>query len=278
MTTRKPYVAGKFYPGSKRELHDMISTIRMQVKSDIDISLSEKSIIGGVVPHAGYTFSACQAIHFFEIIKNSGVKYDTIFIVNPNHTGYGFDLSLDSNDAWETPLGIVDIDKDFMDLLDIPQSEIAHKYEHSGEVMLPLLQYFLDYNFTILPVSISRQNCENALTLAKAIYNANRKLKKKILIIASSDFSHFVDPAEGRRLDQMVLDEIQALNSKKLYENVMSNNISVCGYGPIITLMEYSLLVTEDPQSTILCMGNSGDVIPSSEVVDYISILFYDNG
>ena len=162
-----------------------------------------------------------------------------------------------------------------MDILDIPRSEIAHKYEHSGEVMLPLLQHFLDYDFKILPITISRQNCESAITLAKAIHEANAKLRKKILIIASSDFSHFVAPEEGRRLDQMVLDEIKALNSEKLYEKVMQNNISVCGYGPIITLMEYSMMLTSEPQTKVLCIGNSGDVIPSSEVVDYISILFY---
>jgi len=276
MTTRKPYVAGKFYPENKNEIDDLISSILIKEKPKIDISLSEKSIIGGVVPHAGYIFSACQAVHFFEIIKNSKTEYETIFIINPNHSGYGYDLSLDTNDSWETPLGKVELDKDFMDLLDIPKSEIAHKYEHSGEAMLPLLQYFLTYDYKILPVTISRQNCENAVTLAKAIHDANKVLKKRILIIASSDFSHFVEPSEGKKLDQLVLDEIKALNSEKLYDKVMQNNISVCGYGPIITLMEYSLLLTPKPQTKILCMGNSGDVIPSNEVVDYISILFYN--
>ena len=277
MTTRKPYVAGKFYPGTRVELTEAISNIRMKVKSNIDLSLSGKSIIGGVVPHAGYTFSACQAVHFFEIVKNTGINYDTIFIINPNHTGYGYDLSLDSNDSWETPLGKVEIDQDFMKLLDIPESEIAHKYEHSGEVMLPLLQYFLDYDFKILPVTITRQNIENGKILARSIFEANKKLNKKILIIASSDFSHYVEPSEGKRLDKMVLDEIKAFDSEKLYKKVMQNNISVCGYGPIISLIEYSMLITKDPQTKILCMGNSGDVIPSSEVVDYISILFYEN-
>jgi len=276
MSTRKPYVAGKFYPGNKDELHDLISSLQMKVQTKVDLSLSKEEIIGGVVPHAGYSFSACQAIHFFEIIKNSGVEYDTVFIINPNHTGYGSDLSLDSNDSWETPLGTVDIDKDFMNLLNIPQSEIAHKYEHSGEVMLPLLQYFLNYEFKILPVTITRQNVENGKILAEEIRQANTKLNKKILIIASSDFSHFVKPSEGKRLDKMVLDEINALDSEQLYKKVTQNNISVCGYGPIISLIEYSMLVTTKPQSRILCMGNSGDVIPSDEVVDYISILFYN--
>lgn len=275
MNIRKPYVAGKFYPGNKRDLTDMIRSIREKVKDDVEIALSEKSIIGGVVPHAGYTFSACQAIHFFEIIKNTNTEYETIFIINPNHTGYGFEVSLDSNDAWETPMGLVNLDMDFIEMFDFPKSEIAHKYEHSGEVMLPLLQFFLDYEYKIVPVTITKQNIENGKILANAIFNANKKLNKKILIIASSDFSHFVDPKEGKRLDKMVLNEIEALNSEQLFKKVLQNNISVCGYGPIISLIEYSMLVTPNPQTHTLCIGNSGDVIPSSEVVDYISILFY---
>lgn len=277
MNIRKPYVADKFYPGTKKELTEMLDQLRSKVKPNIDLSLSSKKIIGGVVPHAGYIFSACQAIHFFEIIRNSNIQYDTVFIVNPNHTGYGDELSLDNNDAWETPLGIVDIDKDFSDLLNIPKSEIAHKYEHSGEVMLPLLQYFLDYKFNILPVTISRQNVANGKLLAEALWNANKTLNKTILMIASSDFSHYVEPEEGKKLDKMVLDEVKALNSEMLYKKIIKNNITVCGYGPIISLIEYSVKVSSNPQTQILCMGHSGEVMPSNEVVDYISILFYEN-
>ena len=147
--------------------------------------------------------------------------------------------------------------------------------EHSGEVMLPLLQFFLDYDYKILPVTITKQNIENGKIVARAIYDANKKLNKKILIIASSDFSHYVDPDEGRRLDKLVLDEIEALNSEKLLKKILQNNISVCGYGPIISLIEYSMLITPTPHTQILCTGNSGDVVPSCEVVDYISILFF---
>ena len=163
-----------------------------------------------------------------------------------------------------------------MDKMDIPESEIAHKYEHSGEVMLPLLQHFLDYKFKIVPVTISRQNVNNGKFLAEEIWNANLKINKKILIIASSDFSHFVEPEEGKKMDKLVLDEVKALNSENLYKKVIQNNITVCGYGPIISLIEYSMIAASDPQTQILCVGHSGEVMPSNEVVDYISILFYE--
>jgi len=94
-------------------------------------------------------------------------------------------------------------------------------------------------------------------------------------VLASSDFSHYVEPGYGEQQDDLVLEEIKNLDSDRLYINVLENNISVCGYGPIMTLIEYAKLVSDQPKSTILSRGNSGKTAPSSSVVDYISILFY---
>jgi AmmeMemoRadiSam system protein B len=142
--------------------------------------------------------------------------------------------------------------------------------------MLPLLQKFLPYEFRILPVSMLRQNPLTALELAEKIQKANEDLKRKLMIIASSDFSHFESPADGQRKDELVLDQIKKQDSEKLYDTVIQNRISVCGYGPIMSLIEYSKLVSSKPVSTILARGNSGKTRPSSSVVDYITILFYE--
>lgn len=274
MTTRKAAVAGQFYPGTKKELESLIESIYEKEKGSIDLNLSAKNIIGGVVPHAGYVFSGYEAVHFFEIIRNSKEQYDTIIIINPNHTGYGSEIALDENEYWETPFGQVEIDKEFSNHLNLPVSELAHQFEHSAEVMIPFLQHFLDYEFQIVPITILSQNCTNSRIVAQAIYDANLILNKKILVLASSDFSHYVDPEFGRQLDQFVLNEILAFNSQKVYDTVRSKSISVCGYGPIMALIEYAKLVDPHPCATVLKKGNSGEVIPSSEVVDYVSILF----
>ena len=276
MKIRKPAVAGKFYPEDKNELKKLINSIYLKEKKNIDLSLSKYKIIGGVVPHAGYIFSAYEAVHFFDIIKNTPLQYDTIIIINPNHSGYGYDIDLDSNDLWETPFGNVSLDTEFMSELPFSTSEEAHKYEHSGEVMLPLLQYFLDYEFKIIPITMSHQNYENAKRLADGIYNANLKLNRNILIIASSDFSHYVEPEKGKYLDNFVLDNILKLDSEAINQTVYEKHLSVCGYGPIMSLIEYSKLVSKKPQAKILRRGNSGEVIPSNEVVDYVSMLFYE--
>jgi len=276
MNTRNPAVAGRFYPGTKDELSIQLSQILRKEDEHINRELAKNKIIGAVVPHAGYMFSAYQAIHFFELLKSSDEQFDTFFIINPNHTGYGDEISLDENDYWETPLGKTEIDKDFYDLLDFSESASAHKFEHSGEVMLPLLQYSIEYDFKILPVTLSKQNPENARFIANEIVKANKLLNKKICLIASSDFSHFVHPDKGKQLDKYVIDEILNMNSEGVFEEVREKNISVCGYGPIMTLIEFSKLVADKPQTEILKIGHSGEVIPSDEVVDYVSILFHE--
>ena len=275
MNVRAPVVSGSFYPGTAKDIHSLIERILSGEKKKIDYSLAEKNIIGCVVPHAGYVYSAYEAVHFFDLIRKSSVQYDTFVIINPNHTGYGAAIEVDSHDAWSTPLGKVEIDKEFTDQLDLPVDTIAQSQEHSAEVILPFLQKMLSYTFKIVPVSMLRQNPDNALKLAQKIKQARENLDRKIMVIASSDFSHFESPAEGETKDNLVLEQIRALNTHKLYETVIKNRISVCGYGPIMTLIEYSKLMEMDTRSTILARGNSGKTRPSDSVVDYITILFH---
>jgi len=273
---RKPAVAGQFYPDDPGELKALLQNVYEEEKGAIDLDLAQKNLIGGVSPHAGYMFSAYQAVHLFEIIRYHATQYDTLFIINPNHSGMGNDMAYDSNEYWESPLGNVEVDQDFASQLELPVSNVEEKREHSGEVMLPMLQYFLDYPFKIAPVTITRQNHSNALWLAQAIYQANQKLNKKILIIASSDFSHFVSSKIGQEKDQHVLDRIKQLDAPGVEQVIREKHISVCGYGPIMTLMEYARMASGKPEVEILKRGSSGDVIPSNEVVDYVSIMFYE--
>lgn len=275
MSVRTPKVAGAFYPGTDKEINSLLSHILEAESEKIDYSLASKDIIGCVVPHAGYIYSGYEAIHFFEIIRRSSREYDTFIILNPNHTGYGEYLEVDSHDSWDTPLGTVPVDTDFARRLDLPRSDRAQLQEHAAEVMLPLLQQSLPRNFSIVPISILRQNPITAMEVAEKIRDANKVMKRKLMIIASSDFSHFESPVDGKKKDDMVLEQIEKQDAEKLYDTVIQHRISVCGYGPIMALMEYSKLVAEKPTSVILARGHSGRTRPSSSVVDYITILFY---
>lgn len=274
MSTRTPAVSGRFYPDDKNELIETIEKVADKEKESINFSLANNNIIGGILPHAGYMFSAYQAIHFFEIIKKANENYETIIILNPNHSGYGEPIAFDEHDEWQTPLGKVELDQELMKKLHYPRSSIAHQYEHSGEVMVPFLQYYMDYDFKIVPISFLAQNLVNARRVAKDIYEVSKDHPNKILIIASSDFSHFVSPEYGKKMDDFVVEDVLNLDAEKIYKDVKDMNISVCGYAPIMALVEYAKLVCEKPKVEILKRGHSGEVIPSNEVVDYVSMLF----
>ena len=276
MKIRRSAVAGRFYPAHKDTLIEQIESIKKKELPAVNLKLTNNQIIGGVVPHAGYMFSAYQAVHFFEIIKQSSQRFDTVVIVNPNHTGIGNEIAFDSNDYWETPLGQVSLDIEFGESLGIAISDNEQKHEHSGEVMIPFLQYFLDYDYKIAPITLSNQTYKNAKFLAEKLHESSKLLNRKILIIASSDFSHFLSPEQGKERDAFVLENIITLDSPAIEKVVHKKNISVCGYGPIMTLIEYSKLVSSDPKVDILRIGHSGEVIPSNEVVNYVSILFSD--
>jgi len=273
LNVRKSAVAGRFYPGSTKELSKMINDIYLHEKQKIESINGQDMIFGAVVPHAGYMFSAYQAVHFFDILTRLEQKIDTFIIINPNHTGYGDKISMDSHQFWNTPFGDIQQDKEFIENLRFPFSNIAHEQEHSGEVMLPLLQYFIKYDFKVVMITFSQQNPENAKEIAKRIKDAEQKLNRNVLIIASSDFTHFKDVETSKKLDDLVLEQIENQDIRTLYRVVKDNNISVCGYGPIMCLMEYSSL-SGNYKSKILARGHSGQIMPSDKVVDYITILF----
>jgi AmmeMemoRadiSam system protein B len=272
LSVRKPAVAGAFYPDQPEKLKEQIAKLLFSERNKIKTELATQEIIGGIVPHAGYIYSGYEAVHFFELVRLSDKEFDTIIIINPDHQGYSPEFAASPHDYWETPLGSVQIDSELAD--QFPQSELAHSQEHSAEVMLPFIQVFLDQKIKILPISIGSPTPETAKKLAYKIFNAIAQTKRKALIIASSDFSHYVDPQEGIRQDDIALDRIFAMDSIGFYQKVKKHGITVCGYGPIMTLIEYSLLCSKSPKIAIAARGNSGKNSPSKSVVDYITIIF----
>lgn len=230
MNIRKPVVAGRFYPSTASEIKKQIEEIKQKEHPLINLNLKDKSILGGVIPHAGYMFSAYQAVHFFEIVKQSKQPFETVVIINPNHSGLGHEIAFDNNEKWETPLGKVDVDTEFGQKMGISISGVEQQNEHSAEVMVPFLQHFLDFPFKIAPITLSHQTFKNAKYLAQKIKDVVDLTHRKILIIASSDFSHFLTPEQGKKRDAYVIENILNLNSVGVEKVVKEKNISVCGY------------------------------------------------
>jgi len=275
MKYRDSMVEGRFYPSGKEQIHEMIRDLESGDRYP-DPDLDVRSIFGAILPHAGHLYSGAQSLPFFKMIRKAQRLPDTFVIIHPNHQGQGTDQALDDADAWRNSLGVVDLDRELALATGLPFDGVAHAGEHSAEVLIPFLQYYVPGGRpSILPICMKEQRHEPAMDLASRIHQAATHLDRKVWVLASCDFSHFLAPEEGKAQDQRVLDEILARRPLGVEEQVRSHNISLCGYGPVMTLMHYAVL--QDPlyQVRILARGHSGEVHPSDQVVQYISMLFY---
>ncbi|HKJ43178.1 MAG TPA: AmmeMemoRadiSam system protein B, partial [Sunxiuqinia sp.] len=181
-------------------------------------------------------------------------------------------------EAWETPFGKISADHEFCEALDIEPDNRAHALEHSGEVQLPMLQYFYPNSYRLVVITMNHQTAENAFLLAQRIAKAVQNSKKRILVIATSDFSHYESATSGAEKDQHVIDQILSMSAQGIEHAVKKYSVSACGYGPIMTLVEYARMVGVQPSMVMLRRGHSGEVVPSNQVVNYASFLCYDSG
>lgn len=271
MNIREPRFAGSFYPSDAGELQKTLDRMVLE-ETDRFKSLKEgKKIIGGIMPHAGYQYSGPVAVHFARMLKENHVQVDCILILNPNHTGMGSPLEIDDSDAWSTPAGILQVDRELIEAIELPADTLAQAEEHSAEVILPFLIHAMGTKFKILSICMGDQRYPTAVNLAEKIFRASRQTGKSLLLIASSDFSHYVPAKTGKQQDEKVLEKISGFDAAAVEELVRSEHITVCGYGPIMVVMEYAKRVCDHPEFELLRFGNSGRGLLFERVVDYVS-------
>lgn len=266
---RYPAVAGRFYPGKERELREEIRKCYLSPLGPGEIPQvarpGQRRIVGAVVPHAGYMFSGPIAAHAYASIARDGFP-ETFIIIGPNHHAVGSPIALSSED-FETPLGVCRLDRDLLRRLErnIVVDPVAHQYEHSIEVQLPFMQFFAD-DVKILPICMALQDYETAFEIARYLREATKE--KDVVIIASTDFSHYVPVHIAKTKDMAVINQILALNAKGVYEEVIKRNVSMCGYGPVMVMIE----AVGGSNAELLKYGTSGDVHPMMEVVGYAAV------
>ena len=230
-----------------------------------------------MVPHAGFQYSGTIAAHSYCELAKNGFP-EVFIIIGPNHTGLGSEVSVFNKGEWITPLGNIQIDEEFADTLisfsDFASADfVAHMREHSIEVQLPFLQYFSN-DFKIVPVVLGSQTISAANDLAAAILKAGEKLDKSYCVIASSDLSHFNTQERANKVDGFVLEDIENMDEFKLLEEIIQYNITMCGYGPVMTTMILSKMCGKNT-SEILAYKTSGDISGDlSSVVGYASGIF----
>ncbi len=289
---RKASVAGQFYSGNKTNLIESIRDCFLDERgpgSLPKITKSEKNIIGLVVPHAGYVYSGAIAAHSYYNLSKNGFA-DSFIILGPNHTGYGSGVSVMTDGIWETPLGEITINSSMAEQIwkgIIDKDESAHTHEHSIEVQLPFLQFSAgDKKIEFVPVCMNMQDYQTAQEVGIILAEVIKNSKEKIVIIASSDFSHagfnyMSMPPEGLRVDEyadkqdkLAIDMIINLDPKGLVDTVQKNNISMCGYGPVAAMLTAAKLLGAE-NVELLKYGTSYEVQPSSSCVGYGALIVY---
>ena len=279
---REPAVAGTFYPDDPKELVETIESCFMHsfgVGEIPEISSFEGTDypVNVMAPHAGFQYSGPIASHSYCELAKNGFP-EVFIIIGPNHTGLGSEVSVFNEGEWKTPLGNVKVDGEFADkLISISKYASAdfsaHLREHSIEVQLPFLQYFSN-DFKIVPIVLGAQSISTANDLAEAIVKTSEELNKSYCIIASTDLSHFNTQKRANKVDNFVLDDIEDMDEFKLFEEIIQFNITMCGYGPVMTTIVASKICGKN-KSKILAYKTSGDISGDlSSVVGYASGIF----
>ncbi|MCQ9207908.1 MAG: AmmeMemoRadiSam system protein B [Omnitrophica bacterium] len=227
---RKAQAAGQFYPASA-------SGLDKQIKQLIEENAEREDALGLLSPHAGYIYSGKVAACCFSRIKLT----KTVVILGPNHTSLGAPFSIVSSGRWQTPLGNVEINSSLAkEILKaskyLQEDSQAHTYEHSIEVQLPFLQHFLA-EVKIVPIVVSIADFKTFDQIGKAIAEGIKKLGEKILVIASSDMTHYEPQQKAKANDNLAIEAILQLDGRELLERIRRFNITMCGYGPVISML-----------------------------------------
>jgi AmmeMemoRadiSam system protein B len=201
----------------------------------------------------------------------------TFIILGPNHTGQGSGVSILTEGAWETPIGTTEIQTEMAEhiqesssILDI--DEASHANEHSIEVQLPFIQFLYGDAAKFIPICMMMQDLQTSREIAKSIVEQTNG--KDYVIIASSDFTHYEPHETASRKDRSAIDAILKLDDAGLNELGESNRVTMCGYGPITTLIAAAKLLT-GVKAELLAYKTSGDITQDkSAVVGYSSIMF----
>ncbi len=268
---RPPAVAGMFYEREPDKLRSHINEFMIEAEPK---KINGK-ILGIVSPHAGYFYSGKTAAYGYKLLK--GQKIDTVIVISPSHYEYFKGVSVYNGSAYMTPLGVVEVDNQLRDSIAehkgiISISKAGHTREHALEVQIPFLQMVLD-EFKIVPIVMGDQKREYCQTLAEVL--AEELVGKNIVMVASSDLSHYYTHEVANELDSKVQKHIESFNHNRLMKDLEEENVQACGGGPIITVMQASQLLGADKSKVLYRCDSSEASGDFRQVVGYLSAVFY---
>jgi MEMO1 family protein len=264
---RTPAVAGRFYPGRSE---DLLREVRQYTSPAQSACVSA---IGCVAPHAGYIYSGHVAGAVYSRLQIP----EHCIILCPNHTGKGVPLAIMTATAWQTPLGEVAASSELGARLlrsfpAIQENSAAHRSEHAIEVQLPFLQA-RQRQLHIVPIAVGTSDFKVLRGLGEAVADVIGASEQKVLIIASSDMNHYESDALTRVKDHKAIERVLAMDARGLWEVVMNEDISMCGFGPTIVMLTAAKILGATT-ATLVRYATSGDVSGDRDaVVGYAGII-----
>ncbi|MEW6202696.1 MAG: AmmeMemoRadiSam system protein B [bacterium] len=267
--------AGQWYPGSKGELTRTVDDYLRNAK----VEKVQGRLVALIAPHAGYFYSGAMAGYSYRQLE--GLHYDTVVVVGFNH-GYPYSgISVYTEGYLETPLGLIEIDSEVAKALTEQDNSIYFledaflTAEHSIENQLPFLQRALD-KFKVVPVMFGTQSKDNVDKLASALAAVLKG--KNVLMVASSDMSHFWGYDDAVRLDEEILKYVRQFDPEGIQKALARDDTGrrLCGRGTVVAVMKAAKMLGAD-KAVVVKYNNSGDVSGDrSRVVGYMASAFYN--
>ncbi len=277
---RPPAVAGAFYPDSPAELAKIIAE---QFHAAPKPAFGAKPI-AIISPHAGYIYSGGIAAKGYKVLE--GETYSTVIVISPSHAAAFEGVTVFAGKAYTTPLGEIPINRKLTEEIaaksnSIHISNTGHlvggaRSEHALEVQLPFLQTALG-NFDLVAIMMGEQDYSISEALGNAIGQALNG-RDDVLIVASSDLSHFHNSDKAKKLDSIVTHNVKNYDYKKLSEDLSTRKAEACGGGPIVAAMIAAEKLGANSVE-ITGYGDSGDITGDhSSVVGYLSAVIFKSG
>ncbi|NDP37980.1 MAG: AmmeMemoRadiSam system protein B [Rhodoferax sp.] len=261
-SVRPPAVAGTFYPGQPSVLLNDVTTLLAQARLGADLDASTPKAL--IVPHAGYMYSGATAARAYARLAHGRSSIRRVVLLGPVHRVPVRGLALPGVDAFDTPLGRIEVDQDAVAAIaHMPQvvvSAAAHAQEHSLEVQLPFLQAVLD-DFKLVPLAVGNATPEQVAEVLEALWGG-----PETLLVISSDLSHFLPYGTAQTVDRDTVQHMMQLNSSLTHHQA-------CGGTPVNGLLLAARQHQLQPELLELC--NSGDTAgDKNRVVGYAALAF----
>jgi AmmeMemoRadiSam system protein B len=266
---RPPAVAGRFYP-------DDAETLEKDVERYLSAGRAGEPAraIAMVAPHAGYMYSGAVAGQVFARIRVP----ERVVVMGPNHTGRGERVSVVPAGAFQLPGGAVPIDEELAAaILDhVPAARAdadAHRMEHSVEVELPFL-LALERAVRFVPMVLGGLSERDSIAVGEGLARAIAAVGDDVLVVASSDMSHYLPDAEARRVDKIALDALLTGDAATLHRTVRERDISMCGVIPTTAMLAYARAAGAAQAPSLVAYATSADASGDrSRVVGYAGVV-----